>query len=76
MLITYTLEHVAQQYALLVKEQRQKVINYEKLHDKWIMHININRNRLLELFNRLNKIEQSMNNTKNIFQQFDHSKLS
>ncbi|CAF4209359.1 unnamed protein product, partial [Rotaria sordida] len=24
----------------------------------------------------LSKIEQSMNNTKNIFQQFDHSKLS
>ncbi|CAF4502680.1 unnamed protein product, partial [Rotaria sp. Silwood2] len=33
------LENTTQQYALLVKKQRQKVINYEKLHDKWIIHI-------------------------------------
>ncbi|CAF4859158.1 unnamed protein product, partial [Rotaria sp. Silwood2] len=70
------LENTTQQYALLVKKQRQKVINYEKLHDKWIIHINTNRNNLLELFNRFNKIEQSMINTRNFFQQFDHIELS
>ncbi|CAF3942857.1 unnamed protein product [Rotaria sp. Silwood2] len=70
------LENTTQQYALLVKKQRQKVINYEKLHDKWIIHINTNRNNLLELFNRFNKIEQSMINTRIFFQQFDHIELS
>ncbi|CAF1127796.1 unnamed protein product, partial [Rotaria sordida] len=70
------LENTTQHYVLLVKKQRQKVINYEKLHDKWILHININRNRLLELFNRINKIEQYIINTRNFFQQFNHIKLS
>ncbi|CAF1214960.1 unnamed protein product [Rotaria sp. Silwood1] len=70
------LENTTQQYSLLVKKQRQKVINYEKLHDKWIIHINMNRNRILKLFNRINKIEQCMINTRIFFQQFDHIKLS
>jgi hypothetical protein len=45
------------------------VIHYEKLHDQWIRNISINRNRLLELFNRINSIEQSMINTKVFLQQ-------
>jgi len=70
------LKNTTQQYALLVKDQRQKIINYEKLHDKWILNININRNRLLKLFNRINIIEQYIINTKKFLQQFDYIKFS
>jgi hypothetical protein len=51
-------------------------MNYEKLHDVWIRNINVNRNRLLELFNRINTIEQSIVNTEKVFRQFNYIKLS
>jgi len=70
------LEHITQEYTLLVKDQRQKLINYERLHDQWIIKINSNRNHLLKLFNRIHILEQYLINTNQILEQFDQMKLS
>lgn len=70
------LEHITQEYTLLVKDQRQKLINYERLHDQWIIKINSNRNHLLKLFNRIHTLEQYLINTNQFLDQFDQMKLS
>lgn len=65
-----------EQYSYLVKDQREKIINYEKLNDQWILNLNINRKRLLEIFQRINQIDEYINNTKTFLQQFDQIKFT
>ncbi|CAF1206622.1 unnamed protein product [Adineta steineri] len=70
------LDNTTKQYAVLVKEQRKKIINYEKFHDKWIIEINQKRKRLLELIDRLEKLDKYIINTNTFFQDFNSLKLS
>ncbi|CAF1543221.1 unnamed protein product, partial [Adineta ricciae] len=60
----YILENTAKHYFPLVKEQREKIFYYEKLHDQSIIHLNTNRRRLLRYFQRLTQIDQQINQTK------------
>ncbi|CAF1501302.1 unnamed protein product, partial [Adineta steineri] len=69
------LDNTTKQYAVLVKEQRKKIINYEKFHDKWIIEINQKRKRLFELIDRLEKIDKYIINTNKFFQEFNSLKL-
>ncbi|UJR30398.1 hypothetical protein I4U23_017933 [Adineta vaga] len=62
-----------QEYISLVKEQREKILHYERLHDQWIIHLNLNRQRLVEFVQRLGKIQQEINYTNQYFQQLNQS---
>jgi len=64
------------QYANIVKEQREKIISYEKLHDQWILHMNSNRTRLIQLFQRIDRIQQFTTKTNEFLQQFNQIKFS
>ncbi|CAF0891907.1 unnamed protein product [Adineta ricciae] len=69
----YILESTTKQYFSLVKEQREKILYYEKLHDQSIIHLNINRRRLLRYFQRLTQIDQQINQTKNYVNKLNNS---
>lgn len=58
------------EHAFLVKDQRRKILNYEKLHDRWILHININRKRLLDSFNRAHTLTNHIAKTKDFLENF------
>lgn len=64
------------QYANIVKEQREKIISYEKLHDQWILHMNSNRTRLIQLFQQIDRIQQFTTKTNEFLQQFNQIKFS
>lgn len=64
------------EYAIIVKNQREKILHYEKQHDKWISEMNSNRIHLIKLFQRMETLEQSTTKTKEFLEQFNQTKLS
>ena len=71
-----SLHSTTHEYASLVKDQRAKIFTYEKLHDKWIVNIRVNRKRLLDSFNRAHTLAQHINKSKEFLEHFDRFQLS
>lgn len=71
----HTLHGTTNEYALLVKNQRVKIFTYEKLHDKWIVNIRINRQRLLNSLNRIQTLTQHIDKTKDFLEYFNQFQI-